>query len=81
MEAFQQKVLTLKNNLVSVETVFLSFVMIRLFGATGAALAEIGRRRLSDIICENTDLSDLQAHVFIQVHDLPGSLTQVVIQV
>jgi len=35
----------------------------------GAALSEINQRRLSDLICENTDLPDLTEHVFIQPGD------------
>jgi hypothetical protein len=34
---------------------------------SGAAMSEINQRRLSDIICENTDLPDLTEHVFVQV--------------
>jgi hypothetical protein len=30
-------------------------------------MSEINQRRLSDIICENTDLPDLTEHVFVQV--------------
>ena len=34
---------------------------------TGAMLEQVERRRLGDIICENTDIEELTQNVFIQV--------------